>query len=167
MSFAKHAESTVAVAASPEVVFAHLDDPSSLGGHMEKPSAMMLGGSMRYAFDAAHGKAVGSIISMQGNVAGIALDLVEVITERTALRKVWGTRGEPRLLVIGPYRMGFDISPAGSYAQLTVFIDYDLPSQGLARILGGLFGGSYARWCVEQMAKGAARHFRNQNNANH
>jgi hypothetical protein len=159
MSFAAHEEAVVDVPAPPEAVFAHLDDPHSLGGHMEKPNAMMLGGSMRYAFDAGGGRAVGSVITMRGDMLGVRLGLEEVITERTSSRKVWMTRGKPRLLVIGPYRMGFDVARADGGARLTVFIDYDLPARGAARFLGALFGRSYARWCVERMAKDAARHF--------
>jgi hypothetical protein len=165
MSFAAHEEASIVVQAPPEAVFAYLDDPHSLGGHMEKPSAMMLGGSMRYAFDAAGGRAVGSVITMRGDVLGIGLGLEEVITERTSSRKVWETRGEPRLLVIGPYRMGFDVARADGGAMLTVFIDYGLPSRGAALLLGALFGRSYARWCIERMAKDAARHFGKRTNA--
>jgi hypothetical protein len=167
MDFARHEEAVATLAASPEAAFAYLDDARNLGGHMEKPSAMMLGGRMSYAFDAAVGQAVGSVISMRGSVLGVDLGLEEVITERTRSGKVWETRGEPRLLVIGPYRMGFQVRPAPIGANLTVFIDFDLPQHGLAQILGALFGRSYARWCVERMAKDAARHFRKRNNAEH
>jgi hypothetical protein len=84
---------------------------------------MMLGGSMRYAFDTGGGRAIGSVITMQGDVLGLKLGLDEVITERTATRKVWETRGVPQLLVIGAYRMGFEITPAESGADLLVSID--------------------------------------------
>jgi hypothetical protein len=160
VSFDKHEEAIVAVAAPPEAVFAYLDDPRSLGGHMEKPSAMMMGGSMRYAFDAAGGRAVGSVITMKGDVLGVDLGLEQVVTERTSSRKVWDTRGEPHLLVMGAYRMGFDVAPAPGGSILKVFIDFNLPQRGFARVLGALFGRLYARWCVQRMTKDAARHFR-------
>jgi hypothetical protein len=165
LAFAHHQEAIATVSVSPEALFAFLDDPRSLGGHMEKPSAMMLGGSMRYAFDAAGGRAVGSVITMKGDVLGIGLGLEEVITERTASRKMWETRGEPDLLVIGPYRMGFDIAPAEAGSKLRVFIDFDLPRRGAARLLGALFGTAYARWCVARMSSDAVRHFRKHANA--
>jgi len=132
---------------------------------MEKPSAMMLGGSMHYAFDMAGGRAVGSVIKMNGNVLGIGLGVEEVVTERTPSRKVWETRGEPHLLVIGAYRMGFDVAPADAGSRLRVFIDFNLPGRGVARLLGALFGTAYARWCVARMSGDAARHFRKQANA--
>ena len=72
------------------------------------------------------------------------------------VRKTWETRGEPRLLVIGAYRMGFTISPNGDHSRLNVFIDYQLPHTGLAHWLGLLFGKTYAAWCTRQMANDAA-----------
>ena len=160
MNYPHSAEARAQIAAPPETLFAFLDDARSLGGHMEKPSAMMLGGSMRYAFDAGGGQAIGSVISMKGDVLGLSLTLDEVVTERAPpARKVWETRGAPKLLVIGPYRMGFEIAPAQAQSQLRVFIDFDLPRRGLSRLLGAWFGRAYARWCVERMAKDTARHF--------
>jgi hypothetical protein len=163
VSYALSAEASAQVPATADALFAFLDDPRSLGGHMEKPSAMMLGGSMRYAFDASGGQAVGSLISMKGEVLGLSLRLDEVVTERSPpTRKVWETRGAPSLLVIGPYRMGFEIAANGAQTRLRVFIDFDLPQRGLSQLLGAWFGRSYARWCVGRMAKDAARHFKQE-----
>lgn len=161
MSYALSTEASEQVPTTADALFAFLDDPRSLGGHMEKPSAMMLGGSMRYAFDAGGGQAIGSVISMKGNVLGLSLTLDEVVTERSPpTRKVWETRGAPDLLVIGPYRIGFEIAPHGEQSQLRVFIDFDLPQRGLFRLLGAWFGRAYAHWCVVRMAKDAERHFK-------
>jgi hypothetical protein len=38
-------------------------------------------------------------------------------------------------------------------------IDYDLPTRGLSRILGRLFGRMYAKWCTRQMVRDAERAF--------
>jgi hypothetical protein len=46
---------TVHVKASPDAVFAHLDDQTRLAEHMEKPSAVMGGGRMTYEFDSGRG----------------------------------------------------------------------------------------------------------------
>jgi hypothetical protein len=154
----KHAHAVVA--ASPAALFAHLDDQANLGAHMEKPSMMMLGGRMSYELDAAKGQAVGSVIKMHGRVLGIGLELEEVVIERTPpARKLWETRGRLRLLVIGPYRMGFDVEAAGTGAQVHVFIDYTLPQTGISRLLGALLGHWYANWCVRRMAGDATRRF--------
>jgi len=47
MTYAFSKSSEIVVPAAPVAVFAILDDARRLGRHMEKPSAMMLGGSMR------------------------------------------------------------------------------------------------------------------------
>lgn len=148
------------IAASAEVLFDYLDDQASLGSHMQKPSMMMLGGRMSYEFDEAKGRAAGSSIKMQGNILGLALSVEEVIIERQPpRRKVWETRGRPKLLVIGGYRMGFEISASGAASRLRVFIDYGYPATIAGKLLGPLFGSMYARWCVNRMAKDAADAF--------
>jgi hypothetical protein len=93
-------------------------------------------------------------------VLGIRLFLEEeVLVHEPPTRKEWETVGVPRLLVIGAYRMGFTLTPAGAGCQLRVSIDYDLPARGAARLLGRMFAGSYARWCTRRMVRDAVSHF--------
>ena len=97
---------------------------------------------------------------LRGRVFGIRLFLDEVVIMREPpLQKIWETVGELRLLVIGPYRMGFNLSPDGPAAQLRVGIDYELPTKGIARLLGRLFGRPYAKWCTRQMVHDAQHSF--------
>lgn len=155
-----HHRSEVDVDANAQRLFAHLDDHRRLAGHMEKPSMMMAGATMRVETDVLQGQAVGSVIRVIGRVLGMNLVVEEVVTERVPpLRKTWETRGEPRLLVIGSYRMGFTISPEGDRSRLTVFIDYQLPPRGVAHGLGLLFGRAYAAWCTRRMAADATTAF--------
>lgn len=127
---------------------------------MEKQSLMMAGATMHVETDALLGQAVGSVIRVTGRVLGMDLAVEEVVTEREPpFRKTWETRGEPRLLVIGSYRMGFTIAPIGTNSRLTVFIDYQLPPRGFSRWLGHLFGRSYAAWCTRRMADDAVAAF--------
>ena len=156
-----HFECNVLVNASAEAVFSRLDDPRLLSAHMSGSSWMMAGSRMALELDASQGRAVGASIRMGGRVLGIALSLEEIVTERNPpRRKVWETTGVPRLLVIGHYRMGFDLGPQGNSSLLRVFIDYALPEAGPSRWLGRMFGGYYARWCTERMAGDAEAHFR-------
>ena len=151
----RHKEGSVLIAASPEIVFAYVDDHSHLSSHMSESSWMMGGGGMGVELDAAKGQAVGSHIRLSGNVFGIRLFLDEVVTRRNPRReKVWETVGPPRLLVIGSYSMGLELKRENSNSRLRVFIDYDLPTGRAAWWLGRLFGGTYATWCVDQMLEG-------------
>jgi Polyketide cyclase / dehydrase and lipid transport len=160
MTFQYTQEATSIINAKADDLFDFLDDQASLGGHMEKPSAMMLGGSMHYAFDEGKGRAIGSVIHMDGKMLGLTLTLDEIVVEREPpRRKIWRTIAVPHILVVGHYRMGFEIEPDGIGSLLRVFIDYDLPASRLGRFLGLMFARPYARWCVRKMADDAAKHF--------
>lgn len=126
---------------------------------MEKPSLMMGGGRMTYVFDEHKGRAVGSHIRMSGRAFGLTLSLDQVVGEHVPpKRKVWRTVGRPQLIVVGPYEMGFELSPVAGGAALKVWIDYDLPRAGVGRLFPGL-GDGYAQWCVDQMVADAVRAF--------
>ena len=159
----RHRESAALIGAPPQEVFAFVDDHARFSSHMSQSSWMMGGGRMSIDMDAAKGQAVGSHIRLGGTVFGIRLSLDEVVTHRTPpTDKVWETVGTPRLLVIGSYTMGIQITPENDGSHLRVFIEYDLPTGWAAHWLGFLFGGLYARWCVEQMIAGASKHFNRQ-----
>ncbi|MBI3367793.1 MAG: SRPBCC family protein [Burkholderiales bacterium] len=151
-----HQQSEAEIAVEPERLFAWLDDPRRLASHMERPSLTTAGSSMRFETDAGLGQAIGSHIRMSGSVLGIHLALDEIVTHREPpFCKTWETVGEPQLLVIGAYRMGFVISPTPSGPRRVVFIDYRLPEHGFARGLGLLLGRAYAGWCTRRMARDA------------
>lgn len=134
----RHREASAMIAAPAEQIFARLDDQTRLAEHMGRPSMMMGGGRMTYAFDDGRGRAVGSHIRMGGKAFGLDLDLDEVVTERDPpWRKVWRTVGAPRLVIIGAYAMGFEIAPSPGGSRLTVWIDYALPGRGMDTRPGG------------------------------
>ena len=115
---------------------------------------------MRVESDVGRGQSVGSRIRLSGRVLGLSLFVEEIVTERTLpRRKVWETIGRPRLLVIGHYRMGFEITPQDGRSLFRVFIDYAMPDRGVERWLGALGGKFYARWCTKRMVLDAANYF--------
>lgn len=155
-----HCRSSVDVKSVPDAVFSYLDDHSRLSAHMSKRSWMMAGSRMALELDAAEGRAVGSRIRLSGRVLGLMLFVGEVVIQRDPPQsKVWETTSEPRLLIIGRYRMGFEIEPRMTGSHLTVFIDYALPETFPARWLGRILGRLYAQWCTSRMANDAAMHF--------
>lgn len=157
----QHFESQVQIEASPAEVFAFLDDHRRLSSHMTRPSLMMAGGRMTLSFDALEGRALGAKITLKGRVLGMALAVEEAVTQyQPPHSKTWQTVGTPKLLVVGAYTMGFTIQPKGNAALLQVFIDYAPPDRGFARLLGRVFGKTYAAWCTKRMVDDAAAHFR-------
>jgi hypothetical protein len=159
----EHFESGATLAGSPAEVFAYVDDPAHLAGHMAKRSWAMAGGRMEIGLDEGAGRQVGSRIRLAGRVLGFELSVDEQVIERTPPhRKAWETVGAQKLLVIGGYRMGFDVAAHGGGSLLQVFIDYALPEALPGRWLGRAFGRAYARWCTERMVSDAVGHFETQ-----
>ena len=158
-AFPFHHETEVTLHTSAQAAFDFLDDFRKLSAHMERPSAMMLGSRMEISTDDGGGRTVGSRVRMSGRVLGIRLSLEEVVVEREPpTRKAWDTL-QARLVVIGPYRLGFELTPRNEKCDLRVFIDYDWPQATLARCLAAVLAKRYARWCTERMAKDAATYF--------
>jgi len=159
----RHLEESIVVGASPDVIFTYADDHRNFSAHMNQSSWMMGGSKMETHTDEGKGKKVGSHITMSGNVLGVNLFLDEVITiHDVPYQKEWQTVGNINLLVIDHYSLGFKIKPDAAGSQFTVYIDYDLPKSWKTRALGILFGGMYAKWCVQQMTTGVKDHFLNQ-----
>jgi len=70
---------------------------------------------METELDEDRGQKVGSCIRLTGRIFGVEFLVEEIVTERNPLhRKVWETTGAPKLLVIGHYRMSFELSPQGN-----------------------------------------------------
>lgn len=160
MPYSKHLEKTLVINADCVNVFDFIDDHIKFSSHMGKSSWMMGGGKMTTELDEGRGQIVGSHIKMGGKIMGFNLFLDEVVTERSRpTRKVWKTVGNPNLLIIGNYQMGVGLTQESNGTKLKVFIDYDLPSGG-TKILGVMFGGMYASWCVDQMLNGVVDHFK-------
>lgn len=158
--FPLHHRSEVLLAGEASRLFAHLDDPHRLSKHMESRSAMTAGASMHVETDDGLARSVGSVTRMRGRVLGLDLFVEEVVTWRNPPRqKVWETVGEPHLLVIGAYRMGFIIDAVRGGSRLVVFIDYRLPTRGAGRWIGPLLGRIYAAWCSRRMTEDARAAF--------
>jgi hypothetical protein len=158
-AFAFHHETHATLRTSASTAFEHLDDFRKLSAHMERPSAMMLGSRMEILTDEGGGRVVGSRVRMSGKVFGVPLSLDEIVVEREPpTRKAWETV-DAQLLVIGRYRLGFDLEPRDGACGLRVFIDYDWPRGPLARLAAAIFAKSYARWCTDRMASDAVKHF--------
>jgi hypothetical protein len=157
---ARHHECHRFVAGPPKEIFAVVDDHARFSSHMSESSWMMGGGRMSVELDEAKGQAVGSHIRLSGRVFGVRIYLDEVVTRRDPpTDKVWATVGVPRLLVIGEYEMGVEITPEAGGSRVWVFINYRLPTGWVTYWLGRLFARVYAKWCVDQMLAGVTRAF--------
>lgn len=156
----RHFEKSLFVSESPDAVFVYADNHANFSSHMNKSSWMMGGSKMETQLDKGEGQKIGSHIKMSGRVFGINLFLDEVITIHDPPRhKEWQTVGDIKLLVVDHYTLGFEIKPEQTGSRFNVYINYNLPKSWKAHILGVLFGGMYAKWCVGQMVHGVKDHF--------
>jgi len=157
MDFSFTRVATATVRGTVGEVFALLDDHKRLAAHMEKPSLMMAGARMEIETDNLRGQALGSEIRLHGRVLGIPISVTEkVVDYAPPFRKIWVTTTEPKLLVIGRYRMGVELAQIAETVRLRLWIDYDLPTGWFTRLLGRLLGGLYAQWCLDQMLRDAS-----------
>lgn len=153
-----HYEEQVLISASPDDVFAFVDDHACFSSHMNQSSWMMGGGSMNVSVDENHDQKVGSHILLSGKAFGIKIFLDEVVTRHNPpFTKTWQTVGTPQLLVVGNYSMSINIEQQEQGSILRISIDYDLPTKN--KWLGKLFSKIYAKWCVRQMIKGTQNYF--------
>jgi hypothetical protein len=154
-----HAEAACEVRSAPSAIFESIDQPQRLSAHMARRSWQLAGATMVIETDAAGGRAVGSHIRLAGRMLGIPLYVEGKVVQREPPNlKAWETVGEPKLLVIGRYRMS-NIDARGDRTHVVIAIDYALPAHPTTRWLGMLFGPMYARWCVRQMAQDLVHQF--------
>jgi uncharacterized membrane protein len=159
-TFGSHYEEHATVNAPADLLFDYLDDFEQLGAHMTRSSWMVAGAKMRYEFDDGKGRRVGSRVRLLGSFLGLKLEIEERVTNREPARsKAWQTVENPRMLILARYRMGFSLQPLLEGCRLTAFIGYALPGKGIARLLGALAGGIYARWCVRNVLQQALVRF--------
>ena len=159
-AYSRHRDYSGKVNAGASDLFRYLDDHRRLSSHMSQSSWRMAGSRMDIVLDEGQGQRPGSRIRLHGRVLGLNVFVETVVTEHAAPRvKVWETVQAPRLLVIGAYRMGFEIGPQSEGSRLRVFIDYELPLSGPPRVLGRLLGDWYATWCTRQMVRDAQAHY--------
>ena len=157
----RHYEDSTTLPVSPERIFEYADNHANFSSHMNKSSWMMGGGSMNSHTDEKKFQEIGSHLQMEGTVFGIKLFLDEIVTiHKPPLQKEWKTIGDINLIVIDHYTLGFEIKPENNNSNLRVYIDYKLPKSPATRLLGYLFGNTYAKWCVGQMLNGVKKHFR-------
>ena len=108
-----HNKSNALISASPERVFALVDDHERLSAHMSQSSWRMGGGHMTTTFDEGHGQRVGSHVLISGHLLGLNLSLDEVVTQREPpARKVWETWCTQRMVNDAVGHLASDANPS-------------------------------------------------------
>lgn len=151
-----HLSQSIMIHATPEKVFAYMDDIHNTGWHMEKTSMPLMGGKMSVEILSKQRSGLGSTFRWTGRVLGLTIDFTETVVRWVANEeRVWRTVGDPRILIIGNYEMRFFTKQVLQGTQLTVEIDYELPKPLFWNFMGRLLASSYSRWCLTNMCNDA------------
>lgn len=148
----KHLSSQTIVQASPTEVFGCLDDMHEIGKHMTESSMPLMGSKLKFEILSPNVTDIGATYRYYGKIMGLPLDITEVVRSyKMNEEKYWETIGEPKIIIMSHYVLGFQLQPTAGGTQATFVIDYEIPQHGLSKILGLLLSNWYAHWCLRMM----------------
>ena len=146
-----HFEQAIDIKARPQDVFAFVDDIHHTGWHMEKSSMPMMGGKMEVEILSKNRTGLGAAYRWTGRVLGMPIDFSETVVKYAKDKeRVWRTIGEPKIIIIGHYEMGFKLTTIQRSTRLTIYISYELPKPLFGKFLGWLLSGWYSKWCLKK-----------------
>ncbi|MBM3897727.1 MAG: SRPBCC family protein [Thaumarchaeota archaeon] len=147
-----YAQEVIEIKASPQKVFAHMDDIRNVGWHMEGKRAMpMMGGKLHLQKLSENATGVGATYRWYGKVLGMTIDFKETVTKWIENReKVWSTIEDPKIFIMSEYKMRLQLSPTENGTNVVFEIDYELPRSLFGKILGKLLAKKYAQWCLRR-----------------
>ena len=149
---------TVVIEAPAPKVFAFMDDVNNVGFHMSGRSSMaMMGSRLKIEVLSSEPTGVGATYRMWGKMMGQAIDFSETVTKYAPGReKIWGTIGEPKMLIMSSYVMRVTVDPlTASSSRLTISLTYAPPRSILWRSISALVGDRYGQWCLRNMCQDA------------
>lgn len=148
----------VEIMASPEKVFAHLDDINNVGWHMSEKSSMPMMGSRLKLEVIDDKKGVGATYRWKGSVMGMTVDIQETVTKWVRDgEKTWQTIGKPKMIVMSGYTMHLSLTGTDKGTRVVFEIDYSLPKTPWGWIIGKLLARRYAKWCLQRACEDAKR----------
>lgn len=152
----KSRHKTTIIQATPEKVFAQMDDFSKTGMHMSESSMMMMGSKLALEQISPNSTGIGAAYWWHGKMLGMTIDFREEVRKwEPPKRKEWETIGAAQIIIMRWYRMGFEITPSENGVIVTISIDYEPPKGWLYRLLSFLFVGIYCNWCLNNMLNDA------------
>jgi hypothetical protein len=138
--------------ATPEVVFAYMDNLSNTGMHMTEKSSMMMGSKLQLEQLSENATGPNAKFRWFGKMMGFTLDFTVVVTNWIKSReKIWETVGDAKMIIMKWYRMHLVISPEGKNTRVELSIAYLKPGNIFFRIIALLLGPLYANWCLNNM----------------
>ena len=141
----------IEILATPEKVFAHMDDINNVGWHMSGESSMPMMGSRLRLEVIDDKKGIGATYRWKGSVMNMPIDIKETVTKWIKNgEKSWQTIGKPKMIVMSGYVMHLRVSPTEKGTKVLFEIDYSLPKTPWGWIIGVILARKYAKWCLQR-----------------
>jgi hypothetical protein len=153
----RHYERTMRITGNPDSVFAFMDDIRNTGKHMTESSGAMAGSKLQIEWLSENKTGPGTKYRWTGKVVGMKMDFTVKVSEWAGGKKVWGTVGEAKMIVIDWFEMYLITTPAPAGDTDAKLGIYYTKHKGL---WGFLLGKWYAKWCVKTMLKDTRKHFK-------
>ena len=152
-----YAQRVIEIKASPQKVFAHMDDIRNVGWHMEGKRTMpMMGGKLHHELVSSHSTGVGATYHWYGKVMKMTIDFKETVTKWVENKqKVWSTLEDAKIIIMSSYEMRLNLTPTENGTKVNFEIYYELPSSIFGKLLGRLLAQWYAEWCLRRACEDA------------
>lgn len=143
------------VPASPEEVFAFLDDTQKTGSHMQRGE---MGVKLQLGTLSENSTGVGATHRWRGRAYGLRVDFTTVVEKWTKDReKRIHTIGTPKMVIMSGYDMHWALVPADGGTSIEIEFEYELPRSLFGRALSRLVGKRYGDWCLDMILGDAVR----------
>lgn len=145
----------ILVSASPEQVFAFLDDPRKVGAHMQGGG---MGVKLRLETLSENFTGVGATHRWHGKAVGLKIDYTTVVEKWTMNKeRASHTIGIPRMVIMSGFNMRWTLVPGNGGTRIEIDFEYSLPKSWVGRALGRLLGRRYGDWCLNMILADAVR----------
>jgi len=143
---------SIFIDASPDKVFAMIDDLGITGMHMTQSSGMMMGSKLHLQYLTENHTGLGSKYRWTGKMTGMKMDFtVEVTKWIKGVEKIWETIGDAKMIIFSWYRMSLLVKPVNNGSEAVLSITYKKPKGWFANIISFFFADWYCNWCLKKM----------------
>lgn len=136
----------------PEKAFAYMDNIGNTGMHMTKSSMPMMGSKLELKQLSENATGLNSKFRWFGKMMGFTMDFTVVVTKWIKDKeKVWETIGEPKMIILGWYKMHLVLSPEGKNTKAELSLAYTKPTGLFFKFIAFFLAPFYANWCLNNM----------------
>ncbi|MEO7922207.1 MAG: hypothetical protein ABIR30_00865 [Chitinophagaceae bacterium] len=145
---------SIIIHASPENVFAYMDNISNTGMHMTKSSMPMMGSKLILQQLSENATGLNAKFRWCGKMMGFTMDFTVVVKKWTKdEEKIWETIGKAKMIILSWYQMRLILYPQGDSTKAKLSISYTKPKKNFFQFIAFFLAPLYANWCLNNMLK--------------